>query len=311
MTPPTPHPSGPHPSAKEERLLATSMATTIVFAVASIGFGLWLGSKSVTFDGFYDLIDAAMTAIALLTVRLIARGDDRRFQYGYWHLEPMLALLNGLVLSFACVYAFLDGLNGLLAGGRYVQFGLGAVYAGLSSVLSFGMFAYVRSSARHLHSQMLDVDSRSWLMGGVLSAGLCLSFLIGKALTGSGAEWMTPYVDPMILVIVAVCLVPFPALTLWRASQDILMIAPSALDQQIQELAGEVAARYGFSSFSSHVVRSGRQQFIEIGFVAPSGQTTMSFEQLDTIRREIALAMGGLNPGYWLTVDFTADERWI
>src|SRR5690349_7889327 len=104
----------PQTSSKEQRLLATSMATTIVFAVASIGFGLWLGSKSVTFDGFYDLIDAAMTGIALLTVRLIARGEDRRFQYGYWHLEPMLALLNGLVLSFACVYAFLDGLNGLL-----------------------------------------------------------------------------------------------------------------------------------------------------------------------------------------------------
>ena len=79
----------------------------------------------------------------------------------------------------------------------------------------------------------------------------------------------------------------------------------------VRGLAAEVAARYGFSSYSSHVVRSGRQQFIEIGFVAPSGQTTMSFEQLDAIRREIALAMGGLNPGYWLTVDFTADERWI
>ena len=60
----TPQSTTPHPSAREERLLATSMATTIVFAVASIGFGLWLGSKSVTFDGFYDLIDAAMTAIA-------------------------------------------------------------------------------------------------------------------------------------------------------------------------------------------------------------------------------------------------------
>lgn len=301
----------PHPSAKEEQLLATSMATTIVFAVASIGFGLWLGSKSVTFDGFYDLIDAAMTAIALLTVRLIARGDDRRFQYGYWHLEPMLALLNGLVLSFACIYAFLDGLNGLLAGGRYVQFGLGAVYAGVSSVLSFGMYVYVRRSARHLHSQMLDVDSRSWLMGGVLSAGLCLSFLIGQVLAASGAGWMAPYVDPMILVIVAVCLVPFPALTLWRASQDILMIAPTSLDQQVQELAAEVAARHGFSSYSSHVVRSGRQRFIEIGFVAPSGAMTTTFEELDAIRREIALAMGGLNPGYWLTVDFTADERWV
>lgn len=114
----TPQLATPHPSAREQQLLATSMATTIVFAAASIGFGVWLGSKSVTFDGLYDLIDAAMTGIALLTVRLIARGDDRRFQYGYWHLEPMLALLNGLVLSFACIYAFLDGLNGLLAGDR-------------------------------------------------------------------------------------------------------------------------------------------------------------------------------------------------
>lgn len=307
----TPQSSTPHPSAREQQLLATSMATTIVFAAASIGFGLWLGSKSVTFDGLYDLIDAAMTGIALLTVRLIARGDDRRFQYGYWHLEPMLALLNGLVLSFACIYAFLDGLNGLLAGGRYVQFGLGAAYAGISSVLSFGMYAYVRRSARHLSSQMLDVDSRSWLMGGVLSASLCVSFLIGDALARSGAAWMAPYVDPMILVIVAVCLIPFPAVTLWRASQDILMIAPTELDQRTRELAAQIAERHGFSSFSSHVVRSGRQQFIEIGFVAPSGQTTKSFEELDAIRREIALAMGGLNPGYWLTVDFTADERWI
>ena len=26
---------------------------------------------------------------------------------------------------------------------------------------------------------------------------------------------------------------------------------------------------------------------------------------------EIAAAMGGASPGYWLTVDFTADKRWI
>ncbi len=301
----------PQTSSKEQRLLATSMATTIVFAVASIGFGLWLGSKSVTFDGFYDLIDAAMTGIALLTVRLIARGEDRRFQYGYWHLEPMLGLLNGLVLSFACVYAFLDGLNGLLAGGGKVQFGLGAIYAGISSALSFALYAYISRSARHLGSPMLNVDARSWLMGGVLSGGLCLSFIIGAALERAGAHELAPYVDPMILVLVAVCLAPFPAITLWRAGQDILMIAPTELDQRTRELAAEIAQQYGFSSFSSHVVRSGRQQFIEIGFVAPSGQTTMSFEQLDNIRREIAVAMGGLNPGYWLTVDFTADERWI
>ncbi len=287
------------------------MAITVAFAVVSMVVGLWLRSSSITFDGFYLLIDGAMTAIALWTVRLIARGDDRRFQYGYWHLEPMLALINGLVLSFACVYAFLDGLNGLLAGGRDVQFGLGAVYAALSSVASFGMFAYVRHSARHLDSQMLDVDSRAWLMSGVLSSGLCLSFVVGGALARSDAAWLAPYVDPAILMIVAVCLAPFPVVTLWRAAPDVLLIAPAALDQRMRQVAADVARKYDFVDFNSHVTRSGRQQFVEIGFVASSGATALSFAELDQIRHEIALALGGVSPGYWLTVDFTADSRWI
>ena len=55
-----------HSSAKEQRLLLTSMVVTIVLALTSIGFGLWISSKSVMFDGFYDLIDAAMTGVAAI-----------------------------------------------------------------------------------------------------------------------------------------------------------------------------------------------------------------------------------------------------
>jgi predicted Co/Zn/Cd cation transporter (cation efflux family) len=300
-----------HSTAKEQRLLLTSMIVTIVLALSSIGFGLWISSKSVMFDGFYDLIDAAMTGVAFLTVRLISRGDDERFQYGYWHLEPMLALLNGLILAFACIYALIDGLHGLIVGGRDLQFGLGAIYAAISSVLNFALFAYVRRSARSLGSQMLDVDARSWLMGGVLSAGLCLSFLVGGLLTQTGAARFAPYADPLILVIIALCLVPFPLMTIWKAGRDILMITPSDLDEKISQLAKEVAERHGFVDYDSHVVKSGRQQFIEIGLVAPSGDTQTNYERLDAIRAEIAAAMGGASPGYWLTVDFTADKRWI
>ena len=287
------------------------MSVTIILALTSIGFGLWISSKSVMFDGFYDLIDAAMTGAALLIVRLISRGDDERFQYGYWHLEPMLALLNGLILAFACVYAFIDGLNGLIVGGRELQFGVGAIYAGVSSVINFAFFAYVRRSARHLGSQMLDVDARSWLMGGVLSAGLCLSFVVGGLLTQTGAARLAPYADPLILLIIALCLFPFPLMTIWKAGRDILMITPSDLDEKIHQLAKEVAERHGFVDYDSHVVKSGRQQFIEIGLVAPSGDTETNFERLDAIRAEIAAAMGAASPGYWLTVDFTADKRWI
>ena len=74
---------------------------------------------------------------------------------------------------------------------------------------------------------------------------------------------------------------------------------------------GEYIKLDRFADYASHVVRVGRAEFIEIGFVAPSRDTATTFDQLDAIREEIAVALGGLKPGSWLTVDFTADKRWI
>lgn len=296
---------------REQRLLKLSIAVVLFIAFVSIAFGLWSGSKAITFDGFYNLTDAGMTMVALLVTRLIARGEDDRFQFGYWHLEPLLGLVNGIVLATACAYAFLDGLNGLRTGGTAIDFGPGAIFAGALAVLSLGMYAYIRRTAADLASDFLRVDARGWLMGGVLSGALCLSFIVGGLLTRAGAATLAPFVDPLVLIAVAICLAPFPVMTLWAAGRDILQIAPPDLSRSVREAARATAERHGFVESTSHVSRAGRQIFVEIGLVAPAGSMTKSFAELDTIRGEIAEAMGGLGPGYWLTVDFTADRRWI
>lgn len=167
---------------QEQRLLKISIYVTLLISFASIAFGLAISSRAIAFDGFYTLIDAAMTGVALLTARLISRGEDDRFQYGYWHLEPILALINGTVLSFACAYAFIDGLNGLITGGRAIEFGPGAIFAAVAGAISFGMSIYIRRSAGEHGSQLLDIDARAWLMGGVLSLAVCISFLLGAVM---------------------------------------------------------------------------------------------------------------------------------
>ena len=65
------------------------------------------------------------------------------------------------------------------------------------------------------------------------------------------------------------------------------------------------------TDFNSHVARIGRQHFVEIGLVAASDSSAKSFQELDRIRQEISDALGREGPGWWLTVDFTADKRWI
>ena len=296
---------------KEQRLLLLSASCGLVLAFVAIAIGLWTGAKSIVFDGMYSVVDVGMTLCAWCVARLIARGHDRRFQFGYWHIEPMLALLNGAVLLFACLYALVDGLSAVIAGGRAVDFGFGIAYAAIASVVSLGFFILVSRHGRGLGSTLLDLDARSWLLGGLLSAGLCLSLGAAALLEGTAFQTWAVYVDPAILIVLALALTPLPIKTIFAAGREILQIAPRDLDVQVREVAKAVARRHGFIEHRSYVVKVGRARFVEMGFVAPSAQSAVRLADLDAIRQEIAEAMGGLQPGYWLTVDFTADRRWI
>lgn len=298
-------------AAEEQRLLKVSIYAVLGVAFTSVLFGLWSRSGAITFDGFYNLTDAGMTFVALAVSRLIARGDDERFQYGYWHLEPLVGFVSGSLLASTCAYAFVNGLKGLWGGGESIPFGPGSVFVGAIGAFSAGMYFYIRRSAAGIDSEFLKIDARSWLMGAVLSFSLCVSFVLGYALRASSLAHLAPYVDPVVLIVASLCLLPFPVVTLWRAGQDILQIAPPELDDQVRKVAQAVAEKHQFSDFSSRVARIGRQQFVEIGLVSPSGSSTKSFEELDHIRQEISDALGREGPGWWLTVDFTADERWI
>jgi len=296
---------------QEQKLLAISIAVTVLTAIAGVVFGLLIQSRTVIFDAFYTLIDSVMTLVALGVSRLIARGDDRLFQYGYWHLEPLVALVNGLVLAMACVYAVLEGLNGMLSGGRIVDFGPGAVFTGIGGVICLTMSAFIHFRSVNIESELLRIDARAWLLGGVISLGVCFSFVVCSLLVAAEYAHLAPYVDPFILTLLAGSLLPIPLQTVWRASREILLIAPAELDRAVREAAQTVSERHGFAAFESHVMKAGRVNFIEIGLVAPSGEMTRSFAELDAIRQEIADELGGAVPGHWLTVDFTADKRWI
>ncbi|PZO77308.1 MAG: cation diffusion facilitator family transporter, partial [Sphingomonas hengshuiensis] len=234
------------PATRERRVLTLSLAATLLSAGGSVVAGLWIGSKSILFDGVYEIVDAGMTALAIVTAGLIARGEDRRFQYGYWHLEPMLAFINGVALALACGYALLDGANGLLNGGRDVGFGPGAIVALVSALWSLALWAILRRVARDLDSQLVAVDARGWATGAVLSGALAVGFWVAGWLDRAGHGDWARIVDPAALLLVALALIPFPIVTIRRAGRELLQIAPAELDARVRDATRAVAAAHGF-----------------------------------------------------------------
>ena len=303
---------GMHQAAAEQRLLKLSIGVTILIGAFGVLFGLLSGSLSIVFDGVFGVIDAAMAVLSLFVSRLVSReGDNRRFQFGYWHIEPMVLAFNGGTLMLLCFYAFLNASGSFLDGGRRLDFDWAMVYAAAVGIVAFGMFFYARHRNRQIRSDFVRLDVQSWLMSAAITSALLLAFAAAWCLEGTRYAHLTPYADPFILAILSLVLVFVPIHTVRRALAEILLITPPDLDALVRRVMDELVGRHGFKGYTSYVAKVGRAQFIEIHVAVPPDTPLDSVAKADALRREIAEAIGGEGPQRWLTIDFTADPRWL
>ncbi|WP_410219461.1 cation transporter, partial [Paracoccus sp. (in: a-proteobacteria)] len=181
----------------EQAVLKLSIAMTFVVAAAGIGVGLASRSSSIVFDGIYSLTDASMTSVALLVSTLItARLSERRqarlverFTMGFWHLEPMVLGLNGVLLTGAAVYALVTAIGSLLAGGRELDFGQAVLYAAIVLMVAVGMAIHNRRANRRIRSNFVALDAQGWAMSAALTGALLVAFVFGWAIQDTRLDW--------------------------------------------------------------------------------------------------------------------------
>ncbi len=157
----------------EQGILRISIGVTLVLAGLGIFFGLLSGSFAIVFDGIYSLTDAAMTMLALLVANLIAASTRRggsqsrfiaRFTMGFWHLEPIVLGLNGIMLIGAAIYALINAIGSFLKGGRELSFDQAIIYAIVTVLAAIGMAIFDIRANRTIRSNFLALDAKAWIM---------------------------------------------------------------------------------------------------------------------------------------------------
>jgi cation diffusion facilitator family transporter len=293
-------------SELEARLLWISLGATVVIAGLGVLFGLLARSPAILFDGFFSLVDVAVTWLTLLVARLVAGQGDRRFQYGFWHLEPMVIALKASVLIVLVAYAFLSAVNSILKGGYEPELGTALVYAGAVALISYAMWWWMGRQAERIDSGLIRLDVKAWLMSALITTALLVAFGAALAIKGTDAEGFIRYVDPVVLAIIALFILPLPFREARESFGEILMISPSDMDAHVRSVMTDFVARHGFSDYRSYLSKAGRARFIEIS-VLVSPDLSLPVTQIDALRAEIGAAIGGAGPDRWLTIVFTAD----
>jgi cation diffusion facilitator family transporter len=294
----------------EQRTLKFSIGLTVVLGVLGVVSGLVTNSQAIIFDGMYSFVDVVPTVVSLLVVKLIARGTSHRFQYGFWHLEPLVAVLRDAILMIACVYAAIDAIGALAGGGEEVEYSRAAAWAGFLCVIGSGMAVLLRRRAKLLQSPMLEVDARSWAVSASLSLALLVGFALAVALEGTSLQGWVPYLDAIALLAMALLMLPMPLVGLWRSMSDVLQVAPSELDAQVTAVMDAVVAERKFLDYTSYIAKAGRGRFVEIHILVPP-DFHVDVASADGLRSEVSQRLNAGEPRYWLTIDFTADRRWM
>lgn len=94
-----------HSAAGKNKLrLAIVLALTTTYLVAEVVGGLLTGSLALLADAGHMLTDVAGLALALLAIRFAERSATPERTYGFYRMEILAALANGVVLIGISVY---------------------------------------------------------------------------------------------------------------------------------------------------------------------------------------------------------------
>jgi predicted Co/Zn/Cd cation transporter (cation efflux family) len=294
----------------EQRTLKLSVWLSALLGAFAVLLGLLSGSTAIVFDGLFSVIDVAMGVLGLWIARLVTREENRTFQYGYWHIEPMSLAFYGGLLIILCVYAFFDAVGTFMSGGTQVELGWAIGYSLVMAASCFTMYFYEKRTNRAAKSAFIHLDAQGWLMSALATAATAAAFIFAWWLTSTPYAHLAPYVDPAILGILSLAMIGIPVRTVRSALSEVLLITPSELDERVCGVMGEIVARHGFVGFTSYAAKVGRGQFIEIHVVVPPDRQLGTAADLDAIRGEIADAIGAHEADTWLTVDFTGSDAW-
>jgi cobalt-zinc-cadmium efflux system protein len=219
-----------HGSRHKHRLVAV-FALTAGFLLVEAGVGLLTGSLSLLADAVHMLVDAGGVLLSLLAVWFAERPATPAKTYGYYRVEILAALVNGVVLCVMAVGILVATYQRIWAP-PHVPGGpiLAVAVLGLAVNLA-GLWLLHEGAGESLNVRGAYVE----VLGDAVSSGVVI--VTGLVILATG--WVV--VDPIAGAVIALFLLTRTWSLLRQTVNVLLEGAPAHLD--VEEIEAALAAR--------------------------------------------------------------------
>ncbi len=206
--------------ARHRGPLAIAFGLTAVFALVELVTGLVTGSLALLADAAHMATDVVGLGMALAAITLAARPATTQRSFGFYRLEVLAALANGVLLLGVAVYVFFEAALRLVhpqevaSGPLLVVATVGLVV----NVISYRLLTAGAAESINVRGARLEVLGDMLGSVGVIVAAVVI------ALTG----W--PYADPVIGAAIGVFILPRTYSLSRQAVRILMQSAPEGFD---------------------------------------------------------------------------------
>jgi len=208
-------------------LFLALLITAIIFGVELVG-GLLSNSLALLSDAGHMLTDTLALGLALLAAFFAARPATKERTFGFYRLEILSALFNGVILSLISLFIFYEAYIRLLHPVA-IKSDLMLAVATIGLLANIGAAVILAKSSRdnlNVKGAFLHIVSDAVSSVGVIVGGVLIHFL----------GWY--YVDPILGFVIGVMILRGAIRLVFESVNILLEAAPAGID--LHEVAATI-----------------------------------------------------------------------
>lgn len=299
-------------SSLTQSSLIFSAVFALVFALSGFIIGFIVDSQMILFDGMYSLISFALSLMSVFALRFKNKAKPKRYPFGASNIEAIVIIFKFSIILILVIASMVHAINTIIHGGNSPDFGVGVLYAFVSTIVCVAISMLLKKVAQNKQSALVLAEANQWVFDSVTSLTVFLSFLVAQAMIHFDFfSYFVGYIDPLLVALLGLYLMRTPIASIKKQIHYLLEAAPNEkVMKRLNSIVKDIEKKYRMKESFVRATAGNGSLFLEIDFVVSDSQDQFSISQQDLIREEIFNSIKQLSHDNWITVAFTSDRKW-
>lgn len=269
--------------ANERRQISAASVSfwgSIALFVISAAAGLAVDSVTLILDASASLVILVVAFMMSSTIKKIHSPPDEIFNFGYEKYEPFTVVLQGGLIIATCLVSIKFAVQDIIHAEDIKNYQIPIIAAYISAVIGIFVSIFIKVAAHRTRSSMMHAASMHWFIDTGMSFGMLGGFYAGSILKEKGYTHITPFVDPVMAILLALVFMIPPVKAIRRNMMELLDAVPS---KEVRDRVRKVVDEYTPKMFGVHRLRTrkaGDKVFVDICFVVKEEMTVREAEAI-------------------------------